>query len=250
MVNYETVQGQNGRSWNLRPVLTPSYCCSFLRRPFHAQYYFIKSHQDFRSGVDYLMDCMWKPSGERISPLRRELMLIWPLIFVVMEQQMYRGEWGKMPRRVRCPTPSPGETGCHTWMHVFFMWSFSPARITHKNSLLSRFLLRSDRRFFYSLGFLRWIDLNDMWLFNKISHMSISCYFIWYNFQYGRYILLLSNIYCEYFLGYANETSRRHLRERCPVVWWGKTPLGRIFDFSVSEYRGGVFPQQSVAAKE
>ena len=32
-----------------------------------------------------------------------------------------RGEWGKMPRRVRCPTPSPGETGGHTWMHVFFM---------------------------------------------------------------------------------------------------------------------------------
>ena len=31
-----------------------------------------------------------------------------------------RGEWGKMSRRVSCPSPSPGETEGHTWMDTFF----------------------------------------------------------------------------------------------------------------------------------
>ena len=34
--------------------------------------------------------------------------------FFEIRKARYRGEWGKMPRRVRRPTPSPGEVGGHT----------------------------------------------------------------------------------------------------------------------------------------
>ena len=48
------------------------------------------------------------------------------------------------------------------------------------------------------------------------------------------------------FFGYANETSRRRLGEDAGRLVGKYAPRG-IFDFSVSEYRGGVFPHQSVA---
>ena len=41
---------------------------------------------------------------------------------------------------------------------------------------------------------------------------------------------------------YATETSRMRSRERCPIIWWGKTPLGGILHFSVPNAVGASFP--------
>ena len=147
-----------------------------------------------------------------------------------------------MPLQVRCPTPSPDETGGHTWMHAFFMSSFTPpCKHTKLTSVTKRILLRGDKRFFYSPGFLRWIAFNGMWLFNKISHVCIFLLFYLIKLSIWAIHFAAFPFMPRVFFGHANETSRRRMGGGMPIVSSGNTPLGGNFYFSVSEDRWGVF---------
>ena len=64
------------------------------------------------------------------------------------------------------------------------------------------------------------------------------------------YFPVLSLTYCEWFFDYANGTSGGQFGVRCPVVSWGKTPLGGHLRLLGSPIQMGRISQMSVAAKE
>ena len=138
-----------------------------------------------------------------------QCLFIWTCCANFYDMKICKGEWSQMPRRVRCSPLSRRNKVSYRYANIFYVKLKSRLHNTQKKSLLSRILVRGDRRSFYFLLFSRWIG------FKKIYKISYVFLFVFYLIQLPVWAVhfLTFRLCSDWFFAYANNASGRRLWE-------------------------------------